>query len=478
MKLALQHTDNNRYPRCGIFIRHASPKVWLKEITRMQLKLSECRVYPCPGLEANSISGVLIIFEKDQKKIEIQHHISVQKVHTGFYIPENTTLNMALTQEEYAKLFQGKPHFFHHEYGLLELKEEVRWEALIHAPREQFPAIETPAKGVQIPMKVTAFSVEIEEKETEKALNNPLGDEKINTKDLPFDMKKVLEGNNKEIEKYLKYLEKNPEAALKMAVPLDMLGTSRGKAFAKYRFKSNFFESIGFANTSEQTKTGIRAFLGILAIIAIFWLGYVVLDAYKKNQIEVVRNGYVETSEGTTDVQGTEEELVIDSEGTNSNISSGKIRSDEESGGTYPDGESSETAIYKAGEIIVLFLVFFIGFIFIGYLIVNRKKKRLKTSNVEKNASSWMNLPEESELFSFNDEPKRRRGYQFYFGGDELSVQGQVLLVFILIAAIGYLLYPMFTDGGVKTIFIIITVGLVIRLLYFLFNKNKPLKDE
>ncbi|MEM6722061.1 MAG: hypothetical protein AAF611_22220 [Bacteroidota bacterium] len=476
MKLALQHTDYSLYPHCGIFIKHASPKVWLQEITRMQLKLSDCSMYPCPALEANSISGVIIIFKSELPKLDIRNHVGVQKVHTDFYIPENTRLNMSLTQEEYAKLLQGNPHFFHHEYGLMELKEQVHWETLLQTPKEQFPNLETPAKGVHIPMKVTAFSVEVEEQETENALQNPLGDEKVDTKELPFEMKKVLEGNNREVEKYLKYLEKNPDAALKMAVPLDMLGTSRGKAFAKYRFKTNFFDAVGFNNASESTKTSIKTVLGILAVIAIFWLGSIVVDAVKKNQVEVVP-GTSKISESGEEGSG-EEELVVESTEMDSESLPDTSRMRDKSQSDYNVNDKEDKASRKAIEVFLLFLIVFGGFIFIGYLIANRKKKRPKVHAANTASSSWMNLPEESELFTFDDEPEKRNTFSFYFGGDELSVRSKVLLICILIAATGYLLYPMFTDNGTKTIFIIIAIGIVIRLLYFLFNKNKALKDD
>ncbi len=484
MKLALQHTDNNLYPRCGIFIKHASPKVWLTEITRMQLKLSDCTIYPCPALEANSISGALIIFKTAQKKVDILNHPCVLKVHTGFYIPENTQLNMSMTQEEYAKILQGKPHFFHHQYGFIELKEEVQWETLLETPEEQFPTIETPAKGVQIPTKVTAFSVEIAEEETEKALSNPLGDEKVDPKDLPFDMKKVLEGNNKEVEKYLKYIEKNPEAALKMAVPLDMLGTSRGKAFAQYKFKSNFFDKIGLGNATESTKAGIKMIVGILAIVMIFWLGSFVLDTYKKNQIKVVSGGLTVQTDSTNKEVPTDAVRVLEAKEDNENTTNTEEEARRKRAlEKYPNTSNKydgaeEVATDYAVKGFLLFVIFIVGFIFVGYLIVTRKKKRPKGHAKNNDSSSWMNLPEESELFSFDDIPQKKKGFDFYFGDDELSAEGKIFLIFILTAAVAYLLYPMFKNAEMKTIFIIITIGILVRLLIFLLNKNKSLKDD
>lgn len=478
MKLALQHTDNSPYARCGIFIKHASPKVWLEEITRMQLKLSDCTIYPCPGENANSISGVLIIFKTAQKRVEVYNNLCVQKVQTGFYIPENTELNMSLTQEEYTKILQGKPHFLHHQYGFIELKEEVQWETILQIPNEQFPTIETPAKGVHIPMKVTAFSVEIEEKETESTLENPFGDEKVDPQDLPFDMKKVLEGNNKEVDKYLKYLEKNPEAALKMAVPLDMMGTSRGKAFAKYKFKSNFFESIGLGNSSEKTKSGIKTVLGILAIIAIFWIGSYVVDQVKNKQVKVVPG---QTRIVSSDANGiSEEPVVIEVNKTNSETlpTEADTRNGDDFTGTsnkYKEDEERVTNMVLKGFLI--FIAFVFGFIVLGYFITSRKKKTSKVKSKNKKPSSWMDLPEENELFSFKDEPETY-GSNFYFGGNELSIQSKILIVILLAVLILYLFYPMLTTPGIGTIFVVIAGFIVVRLLYSLINKNKNIIDD
>ncbi|PTX62880.1 hypothetical protein C8N46_102280 [Kordia periserrulae] len=482
MELALLHTDDHQYPRCGIFIKHASPKVWLEEITRMQLKLSECTLYPCPALEANSISGVLVIFKSAQQKIDIQRNMCVLKAHTGFYIPEFTRLNMSLTPDEFTKITQGKPHFFHHEFGLIELTEEVRWETLLQFPEEAFPAIEKPAKGVQIPMNVTAFSVEIEEAETEKELENSLGNEKVNTKDLPFDMKKVLEGNNKEVEKYLKYIEKNPDAALKMAVPLDMLGTSRGKAFAQYRFKSNFFESFGFGNASEQTKTGIKTVFGILAIIAIFWLGLLVVDTYKQNQVVVKPGtGTVTISPKIDQEKLTAEEkkiLSLDQKYLDSIQKESESGSADGSNGNLKTSEKPKDATLK-NTLLTIIYILVVGIIIL--FIIQWTRKRSKKKVEQNNNSSWMNLPEESSFFSFDEEEKEENkynGFSFYFGGNELSLISKTIIILMILAVVAYLLYPMIANKNTKTIFIIIAIGFIIRMLYDLLNKNKLYSDD
>jgi len=471
MKLALTFTENNPYSRCGIFIKHASPKVWLTEMKRMQLKLSDCIVYPCPGLEANSISGVLLIFKTAQNKIDVDANVCIQKVHTNFYIPENTQLNMALTNEEYDKLLNGKPHFFHHEFGMIELTEELRWETILNPPIAQFPVIETPAKGVKIPTEVKAFSIEIEEAEEEDALGNPFGDKNIDPEDMPFDMKKVLQGNNIEVEKYLTYLEKNPDAALKMAIPLDMMGTSRGKAYAKYKFKSNFFESLGFGNASDSTKSKGKTILGILAVIFIFWLGYEVVHNIKQRQIEVVVGETNFSSD--TEEKPLQEDIVIasddpDTETTrhdNRNTTSNKLKE------TPP---SAVNMLLKSFGIAVVFVIFFI---LIGYFVMSRKESATKRKVTKNKSPSWLDLPEDNELFSFNEEEKTKEN-SFYFGGDELSLKNKIIIIIAIVGLLIYLFYPMLKLKKIGIFFVILAGFLVLRLLYILLNKNKTFVDE
>ncbi|WP_420574004.1 hypothetical protein [Kordia sp.] len=470
MKLALVHTDHNPHPRCGIFIKHASPKVWLTEIMRMQLKLSDCTVYVCPGLEANSISGIVLILNEAYKNLDIGKNIAIQKAHKGFYLPENTMLNMALSAEEYEKILNGTPHFFHHEFGLMELEEELQWETLLQASQERFPAITEPAKGVNIPARVTAFSVEIEEKEETEGLANPFGDADIDPQDLPFNMKKVLQGNNREVEKYLRYLEKNPEAALKMAIPLDMMGTSRGKAYAEFKFKSNFFESIGLGNVSESAKSSMKTIVGVIAIIAVFWIGYLVIDHLKKDQIEVVSDELIIASEDDTEKEPLSEDLVIATDDTESNNDAYVNNTNKQAIDTARSTSSGNII----QTILWTFLVIVIALLIIYYIQhINRNKpKPVKSKN-----PSWLDLPEDSEMFSFDDEEKVNDG-GFYFGGNELSTQSKMVIFLVIIGLLIYLFYPMLTTSELGILFAVFTGAIVIRLLYLLIRKNKTIIDE
>ncbi|WP_430409007.1 hypothetical protein [Kordia sp.] len=467
MKLALQFIDHNPYPRCGIFIKHASPKVWLQEVKRMKLQLSDCTAYACPSMEANGISGVLLILKTAQKNIDIGNNITIQKVHENFFIPENTALNMALTDEEFTKLVNGSPHFFHHEFGMIELNEVLNWATIIQNPQEQFPTIETPAKGVKIPTQVASFSIEIEEVEEVEALENPFGSEEVDPKDLPFDMKKVLEGNNAEVAKYLNYLDKNPDAALKMAIPLDMMGTSRGKAFAKYKFKSGFFESLGFGKTDGKVINYLKIVFAVLAIVVLFWIGYEALNAVKETRYkkEVV-NPY-EDIEPTPDTETT----YTKDEDTDTDVDLSDTRQREEQLEPTPESSIIQTIL---AIIAILALL-----LFIRYLLLYGKQKEQKKPLEKKH--SWLDLPDESELFDIHDdesEDKNQRKSAFYFGGNEISAKNKIFLTIIIIGLLVYLFYPILNKDGFPGTFGVIAAFIVLRMLYTLLNRNKKFDQD
>ena len=88
----------------------------------------------------------------------------------------------------------------------------------------------------------------------------------------------------------------------------------------------------------------------------------------------------------------------------------------------------------------------------------------------------YLDLPEESNVFSFAEEQEKESGY--YFGGNELSPRGKLLAFGTIVGLLIYLFYPMLGAFGFGKIFIIISGFIVIRLLYLLIRKNKTIIDE
>lgn len=241
MLLTLKITKNNSFPIAGIVIKHTSPKYWLEQMEWMGLKLEHIKAYALPSFEkANELYGCLVIVEKNKVK-NIGKNSYVQLVANKLFIPELTTIFPSVAKEEWEPLFPKNKFILLHDINLFELEEEIEWASLLEIPNPVNVEITKPHKGVFIPNKITSYRVEIdEEKYLEELLNPKSEEERIN--DLPFNMKKLLNGNQKEMEKYLDFLEKNPDKALQFALPLDELGTSRGDDMGIFSFQqSDFF---------------------------------------------------------------------------------------------------------------------------------------------------------------------------------------------------------------------------------------------
>jgi hypothetical protein len=106
--------------------------------------------------------------------------------------------------------------------------------------------------GVKIPQKIESYTVEMDDEKILEALQKPQTEEEW-MKNLPFDLKKVMAGNKKEIEKYLQYIEKYPDRVVELGVPLDVMGTSRGDGFGIFKFQNSWLGRLfGRRNSDEE----------------------------------------------------------------------------------------------------------------------------------------------------------------------------------------------------------------------------------
>ncbi len=253
MKFKLKQNPTNLYPKGAFLIQEASPYVWLKELQKMGFNLSEITAFPIPSLVPNKLYGCLIVYKKLVKGLNIGKHRYFQNCHNLLFIPENTVVSPAFTDEEWDSIFSENPHVYHPDFGLVALSEPINWLAILNPAVETFPSIQVARKGVAIPQSITSLQIAVDQEALLKQLENPISEEEALAK-LPFDMKKVLRGNQKEIDKYLKFLDEHPEMALKYAIPLDVLNTNRGNLNGKYRFGSSFKERFrGFFSSRKSS---------------------------------------------------------------------------------------------------------------------------------------------------------------------------------------------------------------------------------
>lgn len=247
MELKLIINTKNQYPKRGILIKSSSAEVWLREIQNIDLTLDSVKVFAVPGTRANELFGCLIILNQSKNKIrEIGKNNFYQLAENKLFIPENTSVIPELSSEEWYKMFSEEYHFMHPEIGLVELKDEVNWFDLIQLSKPKEIAITEPSKTVSIPQFITSMRVEVDQEKILDEIENPVSEEEMIEK-LPFNRKKLLKGNNKEMDKFLAYLEKNPEMASKLGIPLDTLGTGRGGNTGSFSFNSGIRRLFNFS---------------------------------------------------------------------------------------------------------------------------------------------------------------------------------------------------------------------------------------
>lgn len=267
MQLRIKPFPKNIYPKKGLLIKGSSPLTWLHEMEMLGIDLNEIRSFPIPSNEPNILYGCFLIFQ-NLAPDGIGRNSYFQCIDNKFFIPENTTFYPKLNPEDWQNT-DAEFLIMHPEFGLVKLNEEIDWLSIIQNPKTSDGKIQKPLNGVKIPHKIQSYTVEIDEEKSLEALQKPQTEEEW-IKNLPFDMKKVLAGNKKEIEKYLKYIEKYPERAVELGVPLDVMGTSRGDGIGKFKFGISWLDNFfgGFAGSSAgNSKRDYRWLLFVFWII-------------------------------------------------------------------------------------------------------------------------------------------------------------------------------------------------------------------
>jgi len=291
MELRIKPFPKNNYPKKGLLIKGSSPLIWLHEIEILGIDLNEVRSFPIPSNKPNILYGCFLIF-KDIAPSEIGKNSYFQCVEDKFFIPENTTFYPKINPEDWQNI-NADFLVMHPDFGLLKLNEEIDWISLLNHPKQSEDKIRKPSHGVTIPQEIKSFMVEMDDDQIMEVLQKPQTEEEW-MKNLPFDMKKVMAGNKKEIEKYLKYIEKYPERAVELGVPLDVMGTSRGDGFGKFKFGNwfqNFFGGTG-DSSNETSGSGNYRWVFFVAIILIVAAG--IGFQFKDENEEHVNSGKVQ----------------------------------------------------------------------------------------------------------------------------------------------------------------------------------------
>lgn len=280
MEISLALTVGNSHPLTGLLLRGGSPESWLKSLQELSLSIDQVLAYPIPSLTPNRLWGCFI--QLNDQEINVHHrHEYCQSIDGTFFIPEKSKIVPYVESAELIALLIDRKCVFHPDFGLVELVEKIDWPELI----DELPLgpceVQLPQAGPRFASQVLSYQIlsspaedvlEDFEKEVrsekkvfkDKPLNifekaklafyrNVLFDKSKEDKSTAAQLKsglkqffdrfkaqpKVLEKaqedfedlderNQKELDKLLDLFEKDPDEALKYAIPLDDSGVSRG----------------------------------------------------------------------------------------------------------------------------------------------------------------------------------------------------------------------------------------------------------
>lgn len=266
MELRIKPFPKNTYPKKGLLIKDPSPRVWLYEMEVLGIDLAKVKSYAIPADQPNVLYGCLLVFH-DEAPQEIGKNAYFQCVDDKLFIPENTIFYPKINPEDWQSA-GARFLVMHPEFGLVKLTEEINWLSIIQEPVISEGKVRKPSNSVKTPQYIESFTVEMDDEKVLATLQQPKNEEEW-MKNLPFDLKKVMAGNKKEIEKYLKYIEKYPDRAVDLGVPLDIMGTSRGDGFGKFTFGGSWLNALFGGAGNEKETTGSRNFRWI------FWAAVV-----------------------------------------------------------------------------------------------------------------------------------------------------------------------------------------------------------
>lgn len=459
MELKLIPDKYNSHPVKGILIKGNSLSYLVSEITKIGLSLNKITVYPVPDVYANSLYGFVVSTADISSKLDINNHQFLQLQNGQLFIPENTSLYPMLTAADWDLLFKQKFYFFHPVVGLAELKEPINWGDTVTNDKQMNVTVTIPTASVKIPEVIHSFSVEMKEEDLLKSLNPPI--EKFDGQ-LPFDMEKVIAGNSKEIAKYLAFLEKNPHLALQYAIPLDIMGTSRGKAIGKYFFSENgsFLSKLG-KNTTKALSIFPSLFGSLLNIFSsknttpknksndndsnsFIWIIVLII-------IAIIGAGW----------------LIIGAVGYIVNIV--------KTGGAvfFSSAILAWLSAIVIGCILVYFISKYISLPEIKFFDKLAKKRSKKAPMPHKTQpTTGMFIPSAIDWDNINTNDKKNNS-NYYFGGDELSSSGKVIVFASLVGFTVYFLHKLLSNYQLQSVFIWITFGLIFWVSYNLIRKDK-----
>lgn len=315
MELQIRPYHKNMFAFGGILVQNPDVTEWLKALQHAGLSPASANIYPIPDTQANTLWGCLIIgpgITRDQ----VGRHQLCQAVNKHLFIAEHSVIYPAVSAAELDKLLGNGTYVFHPDFGMVELQEAFAPEKYIALPQMRSYHITCPADPIHIPAAIKSFLIqpqspeemlnELEEKifpQHEAMKDKPLtiaekiklflyrtvfsrkkigkdGYEQYVTeksgwwqrieqlaakalnKDIGSGMQEDFESledrNQAEVDKLLDMLAKNPEEALKYAIPLNETGGARGGQSYSFSLSKRWYDLLWSSpNTTSGGGSGI-----------------------------------------------------------------------------------------------------------------------------------------------------------------------------------------------------------------------------
>jgi hypothetical protein len=270
MQIRLKPYHKNLYSVNGMLICGETVQEWISAICQLNIDLQKVETYAVPGIKANSLYGCVLFFNSSSLPKDIRNHQYLQYAENKLLMLEQSIYLPAVDEEELKSIAPGKKILLHPIVGTVILDEPVDWAALLEFKEASLTEPKKPVPGVYVPGFVKSYTLELSDEKLMNDLLNPPTEKEL-IENLPFDVKKLMKGNKREMEKYLKYLEEHPDKALEMALPLDVLGSFRGGNKGTFSFSNNWLKRL-FTNSNSGSRGN---YTGAIGANNYWWIGIV-----------------------------------------------------------------------------------------------------------------------------------------------------------------------------------------------------------
>ena len=287
MELTLKRHDRDLYPSCGFFVEGDNLTKWIAAIDRLDVDPATSKLYGLPSRRANVLWGCLVVTTTELPPGQLGPLASAHLAANKLIVPAKSQVVPELTDYDIDRLFGKTTYVLHPEFGLFKLTASLNLGDSLIAT--DVPTVDSsrPADHFVASGEILAFSIASTPREDiERALDSEVSREKL--KDTPLSLTEKLrlklyeslmtteedravlnpgalklqwlaaklgvsgpaayqklledfqdleERNKKEVDKLLDLLQKDPEAALRYAIPLDEHGYSRGGPTAAFKLQ-------------------------------------------------------------------------------------------------------------------------------------------------------------------------------------------------------------------------------------------------